>query len=297
MVADLHSLSASPPTTAEASAGQLRRVTRATAAGMLACGFDHGNSAIFAQSRVAGRHCELMWLLSSVTALGRLKTMTQFKDKAGKGGAASASLSLLSYPVLMASDILLYRATEVPVGEDQTQHLELTRDLAEVFNARYGPVFPLPRALVPESCARVRSLRNPLEKMSKSDPSEASRLCLTDDPDKIRAKVRAARTDSEPLITYDPANRPGLANLIDILSLVTGRPPEAVAADHSSSTQGLKSAVAEAVIAVIEPARKEMLRLEADPGHVEAILEQGAARASQAAGETLAIVRKAIGII
>ena len=210
-IVDLHALTSpyDPETFAE------ERLKAAKA--VIAAGVDPERSLLYYQSDVPA-HAELAWLLGTLTSLGSLNRMTQFKDKSDQSGS---NLGLYAYPVLMAADILVYRANVVPVGEDQTQHLELARDLAERFNQRFGEVFPLPEAIIPERGARVMSLKDPTSKMSKSDPSEASRVLMLDDPDTIIKKIGRAVTDSGTDIRYDWEGKPGISNLLEMLSLFT----------------------------------------------------------------------------
>jgi tryptophanyl-tRNA synthetase len=275
----------------------LRAGAREMAAALLACGIDPSASVVFLQSGVR-EHAELAWLLSCLTPLGWLQRMTQFKQKGGKDKAASP-LGLLSYPVLQAADILLYRATHVPVGEDQAQHLELARDIAAAFNGRYGgPDFtlPLPATLTLPAGARVMSLRDGRKKMSKSEGAEDSRIHLGDSADAIAAKVRGAKTDSTPGFTYDPEGRPEKANLLAVYAAVSGEAVAAVAARHAgSSASAFKGELADLLVAHLAPIADAMARLKGDPAHLDAVLAAGAERARGIAAGTMEEVRARAG--
>ena len=252
-------------------------------------------------------HAELCWYFTAITPLQWLQRMTQFKSKSAKHRNA-ASLGLLSYPVLQAADILLYGATEVPVGDDQRQHLELARDIAITWNSRFAseaggqaPPFPLPKAVLPtgQGSERIMSLRNASEKMSKSDPVDSGRINMTDDPDTIRRKFRKAKTDALPGVTYDPDTRPERANLLRIFSAVhpAGSSPAELAAEYDSKDSLVfKNDLAEAVIAVVEPIRREYEALLRDHTAVEAALAQGASKASEVASQTMVGVRHGMGL-
>jgi tryptophanyl-tRNA synthetase len=219
---------------------------------LLAAGVDPERSLFYYQSQVP-QHTELAWILGTIASTGQLGRMTQFKDKADKAGS---NLALYSYPVLMAADILLFRADAVPVGDDQKQHLELTRDLVERFNHRFGDEFPMPEPIIPEKGARIMSLQDPTAKMSKSDPDDASRILVLDDPDTIRKRLKRAVTDSETDVRYDWATKPGVSNLIEIMSLFTDASIASIEAEYGTSGYGsFKDAVAESVIAGLAPLR------------------------------------------
>ena len=290
---DLHALTQSQ------DPAELRANTRELVATLLAAGIDPKRSIVFVQSHVPA-HSELAWLLGCLTPLGWLNRMTQFKEKAGKH-REQAVLGLFSYPVLMAADILVYRATHVPVGEDQKQHLELTREIAGSFNHRYGvDYFPLPEPQIFGSATRVMSLRDGTSKMSKSDSSDYARINLRDDPDTIALKYRKAKTDPEPL-PGEPAGlegRPEARNLVDIYAALTGGTPQAVLAAFAGQPFSVfKPALAEATIAVLAPIAAEMQRLLADPGHLEAVLRDGCARAAALAAGTLRDVQDVMGLL
>jgi len=238
---------------------------------LIACGIDPKRSLFYFQSQVP-QHAELSWILGTMTPTGVLNRMTQFKEKSE---AAGANLGLYSYPVLMAADILLYRANLVPVGDDQRQHLEMTRDLAERFNNRFGEVFPIPEALIPEKSARVMSLTDPTAKMSKSHPNEKSRVLILDTPDIIRKKIKSAVTDSEPTVRYDWDAKPGISNLLEIMSGFTGRSVDDLVAEYGGAGYGVfKEAVAEAVIGGLAAVRSAYQQL--DDREVARLMQKGA---------------------
>lgn len=263
-----------------------------TAKVLLALGVDPERSLLYTQSQVPG-HTELAWILATMTPMGVLNRMTQFKEKTETG--ASSHLGLYAYPVLMAADILLHRANLVPVGDDQRQHIEVTRDLAERFNNRFGDIFPVPEGLIPETSARVMSLTDPTAKMSKSDPQVKSRISLLDDSDTIRKRIRSAVTDSNPEVRYDIKEKPGISNLLEIMSACTGDSVETLADRHAGGGYGaFKDAVADAVVAEVSPfkGRFESLR----NGDVRTMLHEGGVRAHSMAEEYQLEVRKAVGI-
>jgi tryptophanyl-tRNA synthetase len=258
---------------------------------LIAAGVDPERSLFYYQSQVP-QHTELAWILSSITSTGQLNRMTQFKDKADKAGS---NLGLYSYPVLMAADILLFRAEAVPVGEDQKQHLELTRDLVERFNHRYGDEFPMPEPIIPEHGARVMSLQDPTSKMSKTDDDENSRILVLDDPDTIRKRFKRAVTDSETDVRYDWDQKPGVSNLIEIMSLFTGDPVESIEAEYGTGGYGaFKEAVAESVITGLAPLRKAHQEL--DDAEVARLMQRGALDARTRAEGFQQSVRKRVGL-
>jgi tryptophanyl-tRNA synthetase len=261
---------------------------------MLAAGLDPERHAIFKQSDVA-EHTGLHYLLECVARVGELGRMIQYKEKGRDRG--ETRMSLLSYPVLMAADILLYRTAHVPVGDDQSQHVELARDLAQRFNRDYpgadGPVFVVPQIVHPPVAARVRNLQDPLAKMSKSDPNPAGVIYLLDAPDVVRRKIRKAVTDSEAGISYEPERRPGLANLLELASACGAGTIQDLVATHDSFGR-LKHTAAEAVIATLEPIRQRYAELPSDD--VRSAFRVGAVRARAAASPTLAAARRAIGL-
>lgn len=270
----------------------LHQATMHTATALLACGLQPERCVLFRQSDV-GEHAQLAWLLSCVAPMGALSRMTQFKDKRASGSAEV--LGLFSYPVLQTADVMLYRATHVPVGEDQRQHIELARDLIERFNERFGTQVPLPQLVLSPAAPRVMALTDGTRKMSKSDPDDRTRINLLDSPDTVSAKIRRAATDAVRGISYEPDARPNVANLVAIGAALEQTSPAAFAARfESSSTASFKAALAECIIAHLAPVRERYAALQADPGYVAATLERGAATARRLAqqtyGETLAAV-------
>jgi tryptophanyl-tRNA synthetase len=291
-VADLHAI------TEWQDPSKLKDQVREIAAAYLATGLDPNVATIFAQSAVP-EHAELAWVFNCVARLGWLDRMTQFKDKAGKHKERS-SVGLYTYPVLQAADILIYKATKVPVGEDQRQHLELTRDIAQKFNNDFDApgFFPLPEALTQGPGARVMSLRDGSAKMSKSDPSDQSRINLTDDADAIAAKVRKARTDPEPLpdTLEELTGRPEAKNLVAIYAALAGRTEAEVLTEFAGQGFGVfKPRLADLAVSVMGPIGAEMRRLLADPAQIDCILADGAARARALAAPTLAEVKRRVG--
>ncbi|MEN8723712.1 MAG: tryptophan--tRNA ligase [Alphaproteobacteria bacterium] len=279
----------------------LKQATLEVAAAYLAAGVDPENHIIFNQSQVPG-HAELAWALNCVARIGWINRMTQFKDKAGKN-REKASVGLYAYPVLQAADILLYKATHVPVGEDQKQHLELARDIAQKFNNDTGAqdFFPLPEILTPPEAARIMSLRDGSAKMSKSDPSDQSRINLTDDADTIAKKIRKARTDSDPLPENKDGleNRPEVKNLINIYSALAGDDAETIIARYAGQDNfsGFKTDLAEIAVSHFGPITAEMSRLMDDKVHIEAVLRDGGARARAIAEPVLRDVYGLIGFV
>ena len=291
-LADLHAL------TVAIDPADLARNTVEMAAVLLACGIDPERSILFNQARVPA-HSELAWLLGGTARVGWLNRMTQWKDKAGKN-REGASIGLFTYPVLQAADVLAYQATHVPVGDDQKQHLELARDIATKFNQDTGrEVFTLPEPFVSKAAPRIMSLRDGSAKMSKSDPSEQSRIQLTDDDDSIVAKVRKARTDPAelPATMADLADRPEARNLVTIYAALEGRSVDAVLADVAGQGFGqFKPALADLMVATLAPIRTRMQALLADRGEVARVLERGAARARILAAPTLRAAQEALGL-
>jgi tryptophanyl-tRNA synthetase len=259
----------------------LTRATRELCAGFIASGIDPEKSILFNQSQVPG-HAQLAWVFNCVARMGWMQRMTQFKDKAGKN-VQNASLGLLAYPALMAADILVYHATHVPVGEDQKQHIELTRDIAIKFNNDYGvDFFPITEPVIEGAATRVMSLRDGSKKMSKSDPSDMSRINLTDDADTIAQKLRKARTDPEPLpeSVEGLAERPEARNLVNIYAALANTTPEAVLAEHGGQQfSAFKPALADLAVARLSPISTEMARLMQEPAEIDRILARGAERA------------------
>lgn len=291
MMADLHAI------TVPQNPADLTRNTRETAAAFIACGIDPKRSALFPQSAVT-MHAELAWILNCHTPLGWLNRMTQFKEKSGKN-KENAPLGLYAYPVLMAADILGYHATHVPVGEDQKQHLELARDIAGAFNRAYGEeFFPLPEPLIMPTAARIMSLRDGSKKMSKSDPSDYSRITLTDDADTIAKKIRKATSDSIEGVTYDPQARPEVANLLTIYAALTDSTAQAVAEKYASaSTSSFKNNLSEIAVEKLSPITARMRELMNDHSTLDAILRDGANRARAIAQPILDATMSRVGFL
>lgn len=277
----------------------LRSNTREVAAAYLAAGVDPKRSIIIAQSTVPA-HAELAWIFNCVARLGWLNRMTQFKEKAGKN-RENASVGLYAYPNLMAADIMVYKATHVPVGEDQKQHLELTRDIAQKFNNDYGAeIFPLVEPLIFGEATRVMSLRDGSKKMSKSDPSDYSRITFTDDRDSIALKLRKARTDADPLPEREEGlkDRPEAANLVGIYAALADLTKQKVLEEFAGAPFSVfKPALTDLAVEKFGPIGEEMKRLMADPAHVDAILHEGAERAEALAAPVLAEVKEVVGFL
>jgi len=293
-VVDLHAL------TVPGDPAELGRATLRMATLLLAAGLDPEACTLFAQSHVP-QHSQLTWLLECTVSMGELRRMTQFKDKSSKGGEEKARAGLFTYPVLMASDILLYDADEVPVGDDQRQHLELTRTLAERFNTRYGTTFVVPTAKIPPAGrgARIMDLQEPTRKMSKTGTSVQGTISLFDDPRTIERKLRRAVTDaddSDDAVRYDPVAKPGVSALVELLAVTTARDPEAVV-DGYRRYGPLKADAAAAIIEVVRPIQASYAELSADPATVAKILRAGAERAESVAAVTFDRARAAIGLL
>jgi tryptophanyl-tRNA synthetase len=271
----------------------VRRRTLEFATLLLAAGADPEVCLFMVQSHVP-EHAELHYLLECATGYGEAQRMIQFKEKARR--EEQVRVSLLTYPILMASDILLYDTDEVPVGEDQSQHVELARDVAARFNSRYGPTFTLPKAVNPPVAARIMDLAGPTGKMSKSAPSAAGSLRLLDGPDVLRRKVMRAVTDTGGEVAYDPAGQPGVSNLLAILAACTGDEPETLSGQFSGYGE-LKQAVADAVVATLAPVRDRYLELSRDPDHIRSVLRAGAARASEQGRAKVRQAKAAIGLL
>ncbi|MBU3002272.1 tryptophan--tRNA ligase [Paraglaciecola arctica] len=264
----------------------------------IACGIDPAKSTIFMQSHVP-EHAQLAWLMNCYTQMGELNRMTQFKDKSAKN-VSNINAGLFSYPVLMAADILLYQANQVPVGDDQKQHLELARDIATRFNNVYGETFSIPDPYIPEFGARVMSLQDPTKKMSKSDDNVNNFVGLLEDPKKIAKKIKRAVTDSDDQarIYFDVAEKPGVSNLLSLLSCATNTPVEALVPGYEDKMYGhLKSDVADAVVALIEPIQQNFKALRDDQSELNRIMRQGSEKASQRAAVTLAKAYEAVGFV
>ena len=287
-IVDLHAL------TVRQNPAELRKACLRTMALFLASGLDPEKNIIYFQSQVAA-HAELGWILNCFTYMGEMSRMTQFKDKSAKH-ADNINCGLFTYPVLMASDILLYQTDLVPSGADQKQHLEICRDIAERFNAVYGDVFVIPEGYFPKVGARVMSLQEPTRKMSKSDPEETY-IAILDQPEVIRRKIRRAVTDCDNTIRFDPENKPGVANLMSIMSALTGRSMDDIAAEYDGQGYGkFKDAVADCVIATLEPIQTEYARISADKAYLQQVMDSGRERASAIAHRTMLKVRKKLGI-
>ncbi len=292
-VVDLHAI------TLHQNPAELAAGTRAMAAALLACGIDPARAILFNQSRVR-EHSELAWILSCTARYGWLNRMTQFKEKSGKDREGS-SVGLFTYPVLQAADVLAYKATHVPVGEDQKQHLELARDIATKFNTDFAvDLFPYPEAIIPKDAARVMSLRDGTSKMSKSDPSDMSRINLTDDADAIAGKIRRAKTDAEPIPASEAEldTRPEARNLVGIHAALGDETPQSVLDRFAGQGFGqFKPALTERLVERLAPIATRLRALEADSAAVDAALHDGAARAAAIAAPVLAEVRRAVGFL
>ncbi len=289
-VVDLHAITV--PQEPEA----LRRNTRITAAQYLAAGIDENKSALFVQSHVPA-HAQLAWVLMTLTGFGEAGRMTQFKDKSQKNGTDAASVGLFTYPVLQAADILLYQPKAVPVGEDQRQHIELTRDLATRFNSRFGETFVIPEGVILKETAKIYDLQNPTAKMSKSgDPKGL--VNIMDDSSVIVKKFKSAVTDLDGVIHFDRETKPGISNLLGIYSAITGESIDSLVARFDGAGYGaLKTELADVVVAHIEPIRNRAEELLSDPAELDRLLAKGAAKANELAEKTLATVYERIGFI
>ncbi|GGE96334.1 tryptophan--tRNA ligase [Sphingomonas prati] len=291
-LADLHAI------TVHNDPAMLAANIREMAATIIACGIDPARAILFRQRHVPA-HAELSWLLNGTARIGWLNRMTQFKEKSGKN-REGASVGLFAYPVLQAADVLLYQATHVPVGDDQKQHLELARDIATKFNADTGTdLFTLPDPIIPPAAARIMSLRDGTAKMSKSDPSDASRIALTDDADTIAAKIRKAKSDADalPATAAELADRPEARNLVGIYAALAGVTPDQVLATHAGQGFGsFKPALADLAVETLSPIRDRLLTFRADPAELDRLLADGAARARTLAAPTLAAAYSALGL-
>ena len=291
VIVDLHAI------TVPQDPRELRENTRRTAAQYLAAGLDPSISALFVQSQVP-EHPQLAWVLNCITGFGEAARMTQFKDKSQKSGADNSSVGLFTYPILQAADILLYRPAVVPVGEDQRQHLELTRDLAMRFNSRFGEVFRIPEAKILRETAKIFDLQQPTAKMSKSASDPKGVLNLMDTPDEISKKIRSAVTDTDGEMHFDREKKPGLANLIGIHSAISGESTDSIVNRFAGAGYGkLKQELAEVVTAALTPIRERTLELLGDSGELDRLLASGAERAQEVAAETLSRVYDAIGFL
>ena len=289
-VVDLHAI------TVQYEPEVLRRRIRVAAAQLIAAGIDPERSILFVQSQVS-EHAELNWILGCLTGFGEANRMTQFKDKSAKGGAEQASVGLFTYPILQAADILLYQADEVPVGEAQRQHLELSRTLANRFNHRFGKTFVSPEAYILPAVAKIADLQDPSSKMSKSSSSPQGIIDLLDEPGLIRKKIARAVTDAESEVRADEENKPGVTNLLRIYSALTGDPVDDIAARYGNSGYGtFKKELAEVVVDTFSPIRERTAKILADPDGLDKVLLDGASRARGIARETMTTVRDRAGL-
>ena len=288
-IADMHAI------TVEQDPKTLRNRTLLSYAQLLALGIDPNKSTLIVQSHVP-EHAQLMWVMSSITGLGEANRMTQFKDKSAKGGVATASVGLLTYPILQAADILLYQANAVPVGEDQRQHLELTRDLAIRFNGRFGDTFTVPEAHIVKGTAKIQDLQDPTAKMSKSSPSGC--INLLDPLKTTEKKIKSAVTDSDSVVAFDPANKAGVSNLLTIMSAYTGTEiPELVKSFEGRMYGDLKKETAAAVLSFVEPLQAKVDSYMTDPGELENLMRKSSTRAREIASKTLADVHDKLGFV
>ena len=289
-VVDLHAI------TVPQDPAELRRNTRVTAAQYLAAGIDENKSALFVQSHVPA-HAQLAWVLMTITGFGEAGRMTQFKDKTQKGGTEAASVGLFTYPVLQAADILLYQPKAVPVGEDQRQHIELTRDIAARFNSRFGETFTMPEGVILKETAKIYDLQNPEAKMSKSgDPKGL--VNIMDDSAAIVKKIKSAVTDTDGIIKFDRESKPGVSNLLGIYSAITGESVASLEARFEGAGYGaLKGELADVVVSHIEPIRNRAEELLSDPAELDRLLAKGADKANEQAEKTLGMVYDRIGFI
>src|SRR5437764_1114648 len=275
----------------------LRQRTRLSAAQLLALGLDPERCTLFVQSHVP-EHTQLSWVMGCLTGFGEASRMTQFKDKAGRQGADRASVGLFTYPILQAADILLYQADAVPVGEDQRQHLELTRDLAQRFNTLYGATFTVPAPFIPSATAKITDLQDPTAKMSKSASTANGLIDLLEDPVRSAKKIRSAVTDTGRDIVYDPEAKPGVSNLLTIYSALTGRSIASLEADYAGKGYGdLKKDLAEVVVDFVRPVQERTRAYLDDPGHLDKVLAVGAEKARAVASVTLRTAYQRIGFL
>jgi len=290
-VVDLHAL------TQPGDPAERREKTRRTAAQYIAAGIEPSRSTLYVQSHVPA-HAELQWVLSTLTGFGEAGRMTQFKDKSARYGTDATNVGLFTYPVLMAADILLYQTDVVPVGDDQKQHIELTRDLAERFNQRFGETFTVPKPVIRRETARIYDLQNPTSKMSKSAESDAGVLWLLDDPKVSAKKIMRAVTDSEGAVRFDRDEKPGVSNLLVIYSALTGREITAIEDEYAGRGYGdFKKGLAEVVVNEFEPVRERALELLDDPAELDRVLAVNAGKAASVAEKTLSDVYDRIGLL
>jgi tryptophanyl-tRNA synthetase len=288
-IADMHAI------TVEQDPKTLRNRTLLSYAQLLALGIEPNKSTLIVQSHVP-EHAQLMWVMSSITGLGEANRMTQFKDKSAKGGTATASVGLLTYPILQAADILLYQANAVPVGEDQRQHLELTRDLAIRFNGRFGDTFTVPEAHIVKGTAKIQDLQDPTAKMSKSSPSGC--INLLDPLKTTEKKIKSAVTDSDSVVAFDPVNKAGVSNLLTIMSAYTGTPiPDLVKSFDGRMYGDLKKETSAAVLSFVEPLQAKVDSYMTDPAELENLMRKSSTRAREIASKTLADVHDKLGFV
>ncbi|WP_144782433.1 tryptophan--tRNA ligase [Microbacterium sp. BH-3-3-3] len=290
-VVDLHAL------TQPGDPAERREKTRRTAAQYIAAGIEPSRSTLYVQSHVPA-HAELQWVLSTLTGFGEAGRMTQFKDKSARYGTDATNVGLFTYPVLMAADILLYQTDVVPVGDDQKQHIELTRDLAERFNQRFGETFTVPKPVIQRETARIYDLQNPTSKMSKSAESDAGVLWLLDDPKVSAKKIMRAMTDSEGSVRFDRETKPGVSNLLVIYSALTGREITSIEDEYAGRGYGdFKKGLAEVVVNEFEPVRARATELLDDPAELDRVLAVNAGKATSVAEKTLSDVYDRIGLL
>jgi tryptophanyl-tRNA synthetase len=290
-VVDMHAI------TAGHQPAELRHRTRVSAAQLLAAGLDPEKCTLFVQSQVP-EHAQLAWVLSCITGFGEASRMTQFKDKSSRQGAERASVGLFTYPILQAADILLYQADAVPVGEDQRQHLELTRDLAQRFNSTFGPTFTVPAPFILRETAKITDLQEPTAKMSKSSSSPAGLIELLDDPGRSAKKIKSAVTDAGREIIFDPSTKPGVSNLLTIYSALTGRTIDELVGAYAGKGYGdLKKDLAEVVVEFVRPIQERTRRFLDDPAQLDKLLGIGAEKARAVASVTLHNVYERVGFL
>ncbi|MEV7857473.1 tryptophan--tRNA ligase [Streptomyces hirsutus] len=291
MVVDLHAI------TLPQDPAQLRANTRLAAAQLLASGLDPERCTLFVQSHVP-EHAQLAWVMNCLTGFGEASRMTQFKDKSARQGADRASVGLFTYPVLQVADILLYQANEVPVGEDQRQHIELTRDLADRFNGRFGPTFTVPKPHILKETAKIYDLQDPTVKMSKSASTPKGLINLLDDPKATAKKVKSAVTDTDTVIRYDAENKPGVSNLLTIHSTLTGASIAELEERYAGKGYGaLKTDLAEIMVEFVTPFKERTQQYLDDPETLDSVLAKGAEKARAVAAETLALAYERVGFL
>ena len=291
-VVDLHAITLEIP-----APDELLQRTRVSAAQLLAAGLDPERCVLFVQSHVP-QHTQLAWVLQCITGFGEASRMTQFKDKSGKAGVDRTTVGLFTYPILQAADILLYQANQVPVGEDQRQHLELTRDLAQRFNSRFGATFVVPEPYIFKGTAKITDLQDPNAKMSKSQSGPSGILELMDAPAALRKKVRGAVTDTGREVRYDEQDKPGISNLLTIAAALSGRSIPQLEADYAGRGYGdFKKDLAEQVVAFVEPVQRRTAELMDDPAELDRLLALGAERAQKVATETLRVAQDHMGFL